>query len=265
MAMLKLFLRIVKLRFLAKIEYPGSYIAGIVSQWFCYGVEVIMAVIMVGTFGALAGWSPAEIVFLYGVWLITYALGASFSFNIANQLHEMAINGTMDEALVRPVPPLFYLIATNFNVGYLSHITLSLAVMVWSYLRMDVHWSAPQWAWLLVLVLSGAAIMGALMLMFMLPGLKLRARSPLSAVYFEARSFAKYPLAIYPRLLQLLLTSTVPFGFVGYYPLMALMGKTDPMTGSALIYISPLVAAACIAATGYCWRRTIKRYESAGT
>ena len=265
MYMMKLFLRIVKLRFLAKLEYPGAYLAGIAAQWLAYGTEIAMAVIMVGTFGALAGWSPLEIVFLYGVWLLTYAIGASFTFNVVNQMAGFAINGTMDEAMTRPVPPLFYLIATNYNVGYISHATLAVGVMAWSYAGMGTGWSGWQWTWLVVLVVCGSVINGALMLLFALPAMKLRARSPLSVLYFEGRSFAKYPISIYPRALQLLLTSLLPFGFVGYYPLMALMGRADPWTGGALVFLSPVVAAVCVALTGCCWRRTIVRYESAGT
>lgn len=262
---LKLFARIVKLRFLAKIEYPLAYLMGIAAQWFAYGTEVILAMIMVSTFGALNDWLPMEIVMLYGLWLVTYAIGAAFVFNTVNQMPQMAISGMMDEALVKPIPPLFFLIATNFNVGYISHLLLGSGVIAWSYLELGLGWHIGQWLWFVVLILSGAAIMGATMFIFALPALKLRARSPLSTVYFEGRSFSKYPLSIYPKVIQFFLTCLLPYGFTAYYPMMALLGKSDPWTGRGLVFLSPGVAVALVWLAGYCWRRTISKYESAGT
>lgn len=265
MYMIKLFCRIVRLRFLALIEYPGSYVMGILAQWLSYGIEAALIVLTVSRFGALAGWSPDEVIFLYAVWLLTYALGASFTFNITRDLQNLSINGTLDESLIRPVPSMFFLIATNFNLGYVSHITLSLGVLVYAASRLSLHWSAPQWAWLCALVISGSVVTGCMMLLLNLPALRLRAKSPLSVFFSEGRRFAQYPLAIYPRPLQALFASALPFGFIGYYPLLGLLGKRDELFGRALTYLSPVVAAILVALTVFCWNRAIRKYESAGT
>ncbi len=265
MYLMKLFFRIVKLRFLSLIEYPGSYVMGILAQWLSYGIEAVLIVLTVSRFGALAGWSPDEVIFLYAVWLLTYAIGASFTFNITRDLANLTINGTLDESLTRPVPSMFFLIATNFNLGYVSHMTLSLGVLIYAASRLSPHWGAGQWAWLVALVISGSTVTGCMMLLLNLPALRLKARSPLSVFFWEGRRFAQYPLAIYPRPLQALFASALPFGFIGYYPLLGLMGKTDVVFGQTLTYLSPVIAVGLVALTVVCWNHAIKRYESAGT
>ena len=262
---LRFFLKVVTLRFRAQIEYPGAYLTGIVAQWLSYGIEIFLIFVMVGRFGALGDWLPAEVVFQYAVWLLTYALGASFTFNLCMDFKRMGAEGLLDEALTRPVPTFAYLLATEYNLGYVSHVTLTLAVLVLSILRIGPHWTILEWVWLVVLILSGAAITGALMLLIDMPALRLRAQSPIHVFFWEGRQFSQYPISIYPRPLQLLFTSVLPFGFVGYYPLLTLLGKSDALFGRWMGYLSPLVAALLCALTAACWRRIVTRYESAGT
>lgn len=262
--MARLFIQIVKMRFRALIEYPGAFFAGIVAQWIGYGIEVFVLLMMVGRFGALMGWLPGEVVFGYAVWLLTYALGATLTFNLSRGFRQMGVSGELDEALIKPVPTLGYLIAANVNLGYISHVSLTLVVMGVAIARLGVAWGVWQWLWLTLLVLSGAVITGCLMLLFDLPALRLRGESPLGVFFWEGRRFSQYPLGIYPRPLQLVFSSLLPFGFVNYYPLLTLLGKTDG-TPLWMASAAPLVALALLALTRYAFKRTIANYESAGT
>ena len=129
---LRVFCIFVKYRFLAQIEYPGSYILGITTQWVAYGASMLMIYLMIWNFGALGSWLPVEVIFLYAVWLLTYSLGAAFVFNISRGFSQMAINGALDEAYTRPLPVFAYLLSTHFNLGYISHILLATAALIFA-------------------------------------------------------------------------------------------------------------------------------------
>lgn len=262
---LKVFAKIVKLRFLALIEYPGSYLAGIIAQWISYGIEVFLLYLMVSQFGALAGWLPMEVLFLYAIWLLTYALGASFTFNIANSFASMAVNGTLDEALVRPMPSMVYLLAANYNLGYISHVMLTTAVLSVSIWQMRVTWTLWQWAWLIVLLITGAVIQGSLMLLCDMPSLRMRGESPTGVFFWELRDFTKYPISIYPKSIQVVFTVILPFGFINFYPVQALLNKHDGVFGPVVIWLAPVAAIILLCVTIFSWRAILNRYESAGT
>jgi ABC-2 type transport system permease protein len=263
---IKLFIKIVKYRFHALIEYPGAFIGGITAQWLSYGIEMIMLFLMVWNFGALAGWLPDEVIFIYALWLLSYALGASFTFNICRAFPQMAINGTLDEAFTRPMPPFAYLLATTFNLGYISHVTITVAALVFSIARLDVSWTAFQWMWLIILIIAGAAIQGCMMLICDMPALRTRSQSPAGMFFWEVNwSFARYPISIYPRPIQLVFTSVLPFGFISFYPAQVLLGKQEGIFAQAAIWLSPVTAALLMTVTALCWQGVTRRYESAGT
>lgn len=264
---LRLFFQIVKYKFLARIEYPGSFAAGIVTQWIAYGVEMLILFLMVWNFGSLVGWLPAEIIFMYAAWLLSYAIGASFVFNIVINLHRMAIDGAMDEALTRPMRPLAYLIAAHYNLGYISHVLITVAALAWSIgqLGLAQYWTALHWLWLVIMIIAGAVINGCMMLICEMPALRLRSQSPVRALFWESWTMMRYPITIYPRPLQFVFTVVLPYGFVSFYPMQVLLGRTDGLLPGVTMWLSPFVAILLIGITGICWRKVSAGYESAGT
>jgi len=261
-----LFLKIIKYRFRALIEYPGAYIAGIIAQWLSYGIEMVMLFLIVWNFGALASWIPDEVIFLYAIWLLTYALAASFTFNLCRGFPQMAINGTLDEAYIRPMSPLIYLFATTFNLGYISHIIITTAALIFTITRLNLVWSAFQWCWLFILIITGALIQGCMMLICDMPALRTRSQSPTGMFYWDVNWwFSQYPVNIYPRPLQLIFTSLLPFGFISFYPVQVLLGKQEGILPQLTIWLSPVVAVILVIITVFCWRGITHRYESAGT
>jgi len=265
MQTIKLFLQIIKYQFLAQIEYPGAYLAGIAGQWAAYGVELFLIFLMVGNFGTLAGWSAPEVVFLFAIWLLTYAIAATFTFNLCRNFGELVVNGTMDESLIRPMPPFLYLVATHINLGYLSHITLTTIALIFSILRLELSWSMAQWGWLIVMIVFGSLITACIMMLCEMPALKTKSRSPFSPLFWETRVFTQYPITIYPEILQFIFSTILPLAFINFYPAQALLGKTDGLGMPVTIWLSPLIALALVVITFMCWKKMSKYYESAGT
>jgi len=238
---------------------------GIIAQWVSYAVYMFMIFLMVWNFGSLGGWLPVEVIFMYTVWLMTYAIGAAFVFNICMSFSQMAIGGTLDEAYTRPLSPFMYLLATHFNLGYISHITLTAAALVFSIIQLGLSWSFFMWLWFAVVLVSGAVITACLMLIFEMPAFRTRSQSPLRMFFWEGREFNQYPITIYPRPLQMLFTSIIPFGFVSFYPIQVLLGKQDGLLPQVTIWLAPVVAAVLVVITALCWRVISRGYESAGT
>ena len=262
---IRLFGKIVKYKFLAEIEYPGAYIAGIIAQWISYGIQLVMIFLMVWSFGSLAGWSPEEVIFLYAILLLTYAMGATFVFNICINMDKLVINGTLDESFTRPMPPFLFLIATNVNIAYISHITLTITALIFSIHRLGITWSILQWLWLVIILISGAVITGCLMLITCFPALRTRSRSPFMAFFWESSEFNRFPISIYPEFLQVFFTTLIPLGFVNYYPVQVLLNKQEGLGNPVTMWLSPFVAVLLICITALIWQNISKKYESAGT
>ena len=262
---LRLFGLMLKYRFLAQIEYPGAYMAGIIGQWLVYGIELAMIFLMVWNFGSLAGWQAEEIIFIYSVWLMTYALAATFTFNLCRNFGQMVIDGAMDEALTRPVSPFAFLLSSNVNVGYISHITLTSVALGFSIAQLDMAWSFLEWLWLAVMLVAGSVITGCILLLCEMPAIRTRSKSPLSMFFWETRMFTRFPIIIYPQSLQIIFTAVIPLGFINFYPAQVLLGRQEGIGAPFMMWMSPLVAALLVGLTALVWRRLSSFYESAGT
>lgn len=265
MYILKLFFKIVKLKFLAMIEYPGAFLGGVVAQWISYGIEIFLLFYLVRKFGSLGGFLPDEVMFLYALWLMSYAIGASFTFNICRDLPSMAVNGNLDEALIRPMPPMIYLISTNYNLGYFSHLSLTTVVLIVSISHLHMSWALWQWVWLAAILLSGAVIQGSMMILCNLPALRTKSDSPTGVFFWELREFAKFPINIYSNIIQIIFTVILPYGFVNFYPMQALLGKREGVFNSSIMWFAPFVALLVFVVTALCWRKVIRQNESSGT
>jgi ABC-2 type transport system permease protein len=117
-----------------------------------------------------------------------------------------------------------------------------------------------------MLVLMGAIIQGCTMLLCDMPALRTRSQSPIGMFYWEVNwRFLEYPINIYPRPIQLIFTSILPFGFISFYPVQVLLGKQEGILPQITMWLSPVVALLLVLLTALCWQKIMHRYESTGT
>ena len=77
----------------------------------------------------------------------------------------------------------------------------------------------------------------------------------------QVGDLARYPITVYAIGIRATLTLLVPFAFVSFFPASALLGRGDY---AWVGWLTPLVAAYCVAVAGWVFRRGLRRYESAG-
>ena len=87
------------------------------------------------------------------------------------------------------------------------------------------------------------------------------AQSYLFMVY-QLSDFAKYPIGIYPKAIQGILTCLIPFAFTGYFPGSYFLGKGDIFTGVILTILISIIA---LFIAYRIWLIGITKYESSGS
>lgn len=263
---LKMFTTFYRLRWKTNLEYPGTLLLGFAGQLVAYGVEFMSIWVIVNAFQNLMGWTAPEVVFLFSLNLLTYGLGASFGYNVCTGLPTMVRTGGFDDILTKPIHTLFFLVVANFNIGYVTHLGLSTAMLVVSINALNLAWSAAKTAALLLTVLGGALIQYSLMIFTVLPSLRAVGEGQWGGWYWQLRDAANYPLTIFQRPIRMLFTYILPFGFISYYPAQALLGKD--MTLPAFVHpvaLTCAIGAALFALVNIAWRLAINRYESTGS
>ena len=261
----RLYLQFIKIRLTSIVSYRGSFFAGVIAQFLSYGAGFFATWLLVKAFHELNGWTPYEVLLLYGMNLFSYALAAFFFFNLAVDIENLVISGRLDGILVKPVNPFLYLICNGFNVAYFSHISLAVFTMIICFRGLGISLTPIMLVMLALSILGAALIHAAALVMTSVPAIwMLRARFS-DILYWGMREFINYPLSIYNRAVQVILTFILPYGFISFYPAQLFLGKEDYLFHPSLPYATLPVGLGLFFVAYRFWRYGIDRYQGTGT
>jgi ABC-2 type transport system permease protein len=115
--------------------------------------------------------------------------------------------------------------------------------------------------YLAVAIASGAVIFFAINLITGVSAFWIVDSIPVMGAVFENYLFAHYPLTIFPKAVQVMLTWVIPYAFASFYPASFLLGRDI----GPLVWLSPLVAAGLLALGYRLWLVGLNHYESTGS
>lgn len=206
----------------------------------------------------LNGWTLDQILLIYGILMLSKSLNHMFADNLWTIGDQYIRSGGFDRFLVRPINPLFHLLADrfchdgvgNFLVG--GTLVLTSQAMIWTPLNA---------LYLVVAVICGGLIFFALNLATCVSAFWIINSIPTTRAVFETHLFAQYPLTIYPRFIGILLTWLIPYGFASFYPAQYLMGQDV----GVYAWLSPVVAVILVALAYRFWVFGLSRYSGTGS
>jgi ABC-2 type transport system permease protein len=259
-----LFVHFDGLRLRERLEYRSAYLLGMTAQMLGYSAEYLLIYLLLRQFPSINGWTWPEVAFLFSLDLFSYAVGASFVYSPMIELEEMIVQGNFETILARPLDPLLHLCARKYNVGYLAHVLLAGAFLIWSIGRLGTAWS-PVSVVYLVLAIFGASCLQAAVLIAVGSLTFWIVRSDVAfTLLFNLKSFLSYPLTLYGVGIQWLLTLVVPLAFVNFYPASLLLGKDGAILPASVGWLAPIVGIAAVLLTYRLFRAGVSAYQGAG-
>ena len=265
--------RYLKLYFLL----AGAYVRSRLQYRLSFGIMCIGIVAseacLVGLLGALFakfrtvnGWTWAEVVFLYGLGNLAYSLMRIFGSQL-DDFDRYIVRGELDTVLTKPVPSLFYILASRVELIHLSRALTSVAIFVVAFHLTHIRWTLSVALFTLITILSGTVIMFALMLISATAALWTTKSGKLTDLLITAtKEAATFPISIYPLAVRLLLTFILPAAFVTYYPAQRLLQKGEFLGMPELFQFgAPVVALVMLCLSYLFWRSGIRRYHSTGS
>lgn len=261
----KLYLQFIRIRISSIVSYRGSFIAGAIAQALSYGAGFFTTWLLVNAFHELNGWTAYEVLLLYGLNLFSYALAAFFFFNTAQSLEQLVMSGGLDAVLTKPVNPFLYLICNGFNTGYVSHISLSTLTIVISFTGLGIRLTPLMLLMLVLSILGAAQIHASAIIMTSVPSIWMLRWNLSGILYWNMRQFINYPISLYPRVVQFILTFILPYAFINFYPAQLFLGKEDYIFHPALQYATLPVGCFLFFIAYRFWQYGINRYQGTGT
>ena len=229
------------------------------------GTQLAFIGVLLGAFGAIAGWDVAEVAFLYGLRLTAHGV-CTVNFGQHRASANVVRDGDWDRFLLRPVPPLLQLLTRLFNPGTLGDLVLGVAILCAAAPHTPITWTPLAVVYVMAAAVGGGLVEAGLQigisgLDFVL-GPTTKVKDTVDRVLTD---FGAYPMTIFGTAGTWLLTALLPLAFMAYLPATVLLGRTDELLVPPLIAVlSPLAGPLLLALGGVVFGRLSRHYASPG-
>lgn len=204
------------------------------------------------------GWSFYEVLLIQSIFTISSGLSNLIFGGVLWTTMSHIREGSFEVILMKPLNPLFFIIATTFSPDSIGVFVGGVALFIISLTGVGTILFV-SWAQFALFFVAGIAVMAGMSLMMAAMSFKWVGNSRIPELADSVLNFGKYPLPIFPKSLQALITFIIPVGVIGFLPASALLGEIKLIDFIAVIpCVIFMVAGASI------YRHMISLYEGVG-
>jgi ABC-2 type transport system permease protein len=266
---IRLYARFLRVYMKAQLEYRFSFFGDVFVNMMTFVTLYLSFWVLFRAFQNINGWTYWEVVFLYNLNLITYAISSLFFWAPMKNLENMVRSGEFDHFLTRPLRPLTVLVFRQFQHTFIGHIIVSIVVFVLCTFQLNIHWSWSSVLFIILSVIGGSFIQAGIIIIAGSSAFwVVRSTAIVDISIYAIRNYINYPISIYGRSIQLFLTFLIPYAFVNFYPAAAFLNKDEGFAGSfqnLYQYSSLIIGALLFIIALLVFQKGVKRYESSGS
>ena len=248
-------------RFKILMEYRVNFFIGMTSMIFMQAAGLLTIWVIMRQIPNINGWTLDEVLMIYGLLTLSKSITHMFADNLWTIGWDYIRSGGFDRFLVRPINPLFHLLADRFCHDGLGDLLVGVALVIISSANLRLVWTPLSLLYLIVAVLSGGVIFIALNLITATTAFWITQSIPVTQIIFNTNEFARFPLTIYPRAIGIVLTWLIPYGFASFYPASQILGRDVGL----LPWLGPLVAIVLAVFSYRVWLFGLRHYGGTGS
>ena len=258
---MSLYLKYVKIHFKSELQYRLSFIMAFISQFFVFFGYYFTIICLFDKFSNIKGFTLYEVLLTFGIIQFGFSFCETF-FRGIDQFDDLIVSGNFDRLLLRPRGLLLQAFCEEVSFVKSSRLIQSIIVLIIAIIKIDVIWNVERVLTLLFMLVSsviifvGIFILTAAYCFLTIKGLEVR-----NVLTDGFKHMSQYPIGIFKKGFVTFFTYIIPFGFVNYYPLLFILGRT---TNRWFIF-SPLITIVYLVPSVLIFYKGIKRYTSVGS
>ena len=258
---MRLYFKFMKVHFKSELQYKMSFILSFLSQFLVFFGYYFTIICLFDKFSNLKGFTLYEVLLTFAIIQFGFAFCETF-FRGIDTFDNLIVDGTFDRLLLRPQNILLQVFVNEVSFVKISRLIQSIIILIIAIINIDVTWSIDKIITLIfmliasVIVFLGIFILAASYCFLTVKGLEVR-----NVFTDGGKHMAQYPIGIFKKGFLFFFTYIIPYGFVNYYPLLYVLGKTD----NKLLIISPLITVLYLIPCIIIFYKGVKRYSSTGS
>lgn len=243
------------------MEYRVNFLIGVASTIFIQGAGLLAVWVVMSQIPSLNGWTFDQVLLVYGFIGLAKSINHMFADNLWTLGRAYIQPGGFDRFLVRPLNPLFHLLADRFCQDGVGSFLLDLILITKAWAGLGIPVTVPNLLYAAMAGLSGGLIFVGLNLITATSAFWIIDSIPVTLAVFQTHEFAQYPLSIYRKGISVVMTWVIPFGFASFYPASHLMGLNVGM----MAWLPPVVAVVLLTVAYRFWVFGLRHYGSTGS
>jgi len=246
------------------MQYKVNLWVGVATGMVYQGTGFAFVWVVLQRFPSLAGWTLAQVAFLYGLRLVAHATWLVPMSAIVG-IEWLVREGAFDRYLLRPLNPLVQLLTTRtMRVGGLGDLLTGVGILAAAATVAHVRWTPGTIALAALAILGGALIEGGIQLAIASLSFRLLSVFQISHFIDDVFSrFGSYPLKVFGGTVEWILTWVVPVAFVAYVPASVILDQEMRLAPWAAL-LPPVIGLVSFAAAYRVWTVQLKHYQSTG-
>ena len=263
MRYIKLYATYAKLSLMSKLVYKANVIIGVIAFLFAEATSLFTLYILVSTVPSIDGYSIYHIGLLFGLTNMAVGIDHLLTDRLWTVAYFEVKLGRLDHMFLRPLPVLFQVIASEVQLEALGELIVATALI--TLCASQLTFTGGVLAVLLVIlgIICAAVIISSFKIMVASLAFKFKRSGPLLQFIYNFSGYTKYPMRIYPKVIQVILTFVIPLGLCLFYPFENLFTPVEKPWLIALLMVGFTTAFSTLCI--FIWTKMVKMYESTGT
>lgn len=245
----------------AAVSFRADFLIGLASTIVMQTAQIGALFLVMAQVPELAGWNVDQILLTYGLLAIARSINHMFGDQLWRLGWMFVKTGDFDKFLLRPVNPLFHFVASRFCQDGLGYMLVGIVLVLKAGLGFGLFISPKAFLCCLVATLGGAGIFFGINLLTASTSFWVIDSLGLMTSVFVTNELAQYPLPIYGKWIQGLLTLILPYGLISFYPMDA-VSRGDFYL---LAWASPAAALILLVVGVLIWNAGVRHYSSTGS
>jgi ABC-2 type transport system permease protein len=250
----------------SQAAYRTSFVIDLVGNVGATVFDVLSVLVLFRVTRTLGGFGLREVLVMVGLSAASFAT-ADLTVGNIERVRQYVRTGLLDAVLVRPLGALPQLLLMDLPLRKVSRALFGFAALGVGLSVARIDWTPARVALVLVAPLAGTLFFGALFVASATVAFWWIDSGEIgNAFTYGGRDITAYPLTIYSGWFRAIFAYGLGFGFVAYYPALALLGRADPLGLPSWVgWAAPGIAVLAAAGAAAAWRSGIRHYRSTGS
>lgn len=267
MNLLKMYKHFVIIYMKGKLAYHFALIFELIANTIQIGIYFAGFMVIFHNFDTIAGWNCYEVLFMFTTSWLAYSFSCFFFWSPMKDMGELIRSGKFDLYLTRPIKPLLYMVLSQFQYTFIPRLVLSIVFWLYSMSKLSIAWTPKVIALYGINLISAFVIFSAITIFTgTISFWTVKSEEIVSLLTnnnYGLKNYTDYPITIYGKGVQGILSFVIPYALTGYYPVAYILGKDVPYP--SLSHISPLIAVIAATISYIFWNYGLRHYGSAGS